>query len=265
MLASKTFWVKKGIMRALRISFFALLLAGLATPLSAFAQETNSTVTGTIKFSKRVTQPGFETGFGTDAAIEDPAARSLPYAFVYLEPTSSSPQEPTSDPDDEKTANMQQRGYRFVPLVMVVQAGQPVIFSSSDPMDHNVRSITENKRNLFNVITTRERSYEKRFQAQGNTSPLRLACDFHPSMEAWIYIVDHHWHAVTDEEGKYTIKNVAPGEYTVNVVQPRLRLRAKSTFKIDRSHNIQADATFGLRHRYFQEVPPLKIKQLKTH
>jgi plastocyanin len=234
------------------------LIFSLLFPLLANAQDTNSTVSGTIKFSKRVAQFGFDT----DAAIEDPAARPLPHAFVYLEPTSTSTQEPTTDPDDEKSANMHQRGYRFVPLVMVVQAGQPVIFSSSDPMDHNVRSITENKLNLFNVITTQKRTYEKRFQAQGNTSPLRLACDFHPSMEAWIYIVDHHWHAVTDEDGNYTIENVAPGEYTLNVVQPRLRLRAKSTFKIDRSGNIQADVTFGLKHRYFQEIPPFNVEKV---
>jgi hypothetical protein len=46
---------------------------------------------------------------------------------------------------------------------------------------------------------------------------LRLKCDVHPWMFAYVSVVDHPFFAVTDKAGKYTIKNVPDGKYTLEV------------------------------------------------
>ena len=44
---------------------------------------------------------------------------------------------------------------------------------------------------------------------------LRFKCDVHPWMFAYACVVDHPYFAVTDKDGKYTIKDVPDGKYTI--------------------------------------------------
>ena len=39
-------------------------------------------------------------------------------------------------------------------------------------------------------------------------------------MEGWIYVVDNPYYAVTGADGKFTITDVPPGDYTLVAVQP---------------------------------------------
>ena len=46
---------------------------------------------------------------------------------------------------------------------------------------------------------------------------LKFKCDVHPWMFAYCTVVDHPYFAVTDKDGKFTIKNVPAGKYAVEV------------------------------------------------
>jgi hypothetical protein len=48
---------------------------------------------------------------------------------------------------------------------------------------------------------------------------VRVECDSHGWMLAWIYVADNPYYAVTDKEGKFTIANVPPGNYTMVIWQ----------------------------------------------
>ena len=39
-------------------------------------------------------------------------------------------------------------------------------------------------------------------------------------MEGWIYVVDNPYYAVTGADGKFSITDVPPGDYTLVAVQP---------------------------------------------
>jgi hypothetical protein len=39
-------------------------------------------------------------------------------------------------------------------------------------------------------------------------------------MQAWIFVFDHPFYAVTAENGRFRFEGVPPGEYTLDVVHP---------------------------------------------
>lgn len=238
-------------------------------PLEVATVETESTATlsGIVRFSKRVSNTnsfGFETEEGVKPPV-DPAARNLASVYLYLEPIEES--EPPRKPSTPATiqefpmANVDQTGFRFRPLVMVVQAGQRVEFTNGDSQDHNVRAYSENDKNTFNIITNLKRSYTKTFQLQRPGSPVKLACDFHPSMRGWIYVVDHNRYAVTSEDGTFNIESIPPGTYQLNIIQPAIRLRTQATIEILPGATLHTDTTFGLAHRYYRAEPKVWVSQ----
>src|SRR5438477_502746 len=51
---------------------------------------------------------------------------------------------------------------------------------------------------------------------------LRITCDVHPWMRAWVHVLATSAYAVTDESGAYTISGVPPGKHTLNLWHERL-------------------------------------------
>jgi hypothetical protein len=51
---------------------------------------------------------------------------------------------------------------------------------------------------------------------------LRFKCDVHPWMFAWVSVFDSPYFSVSDKDGKFVIKNVPPGKYTVEADHRKL-------------------------------------------
>jgi hypothetical protein len=107
--------------------------------------------------------------------------------------------------------------------VLAVRAGQGVKFTNSDPANHNVRTSSSQRTNQFNVFTGIEGSYVHRFCAEPGEQPVRLGCDIHPWMQAWIYVFNHPCFAVTDDSGNFRIASIPAGRYKLNMRQPAIR------------------------------------------
>jgi plastocyanin len=119
-------------------------------------------------------------------------------------------------------ATMNQRNFIFEPQVLAVTSGQTVRFTSDDPANHNVRAQDPNPKNTFS-ITTGSGSvgpHTHAFAATPADRPLRLSCDIHPWMAAWIYVFDHPHFAVTKPDGSFRIDGVPAGRHQVAVRQP---------------------------------------------
>src|SRR5687767_2650700 len=113
---------------------------------------------------------------------------------------------------------MDQKQCVFVPRVVVAPAATTVEFLNSDRLLHNLHSAgTENPT-------------VNRTQPKGRTIPLtfrrpeiiRIDCDLHPWMRAWVVVAEHPFYAVTNNRGEFTLDNVPPGTYTVQVWQESL-------------------------------------------
>jgi plastocyanin len=116
-------------------------------------------------------------------------------------------------PADAPHAVIDQRHETFVPHVIVVPVGTTVDFPNHDPVLHNVYSASPAKRFDLGMYGEGE-SRGVRFDVPG---VVRVGCNVHPKMEAFVVVHANPWAAVTDAHGAYTITDVPPGRYTVRV------------------------------------------------
>jgi plastocyanin len=112
---------------------------------------------------------------------------------------------------DEPRAKLDQRNEAFVPHVLAIVAGTTVDFPNNDQTYHNVFSLSPVKPfDLGRYAVGKSKSV--RFDRPGI---VRVFCDIHSHMSAFILVFGHRHFAVTDEDGRYRIDNVPPGSYTV--------------------------------------------------
>jgi plastocyanin len=126
---------------------------------------------------------------------------------VYLDPAPRA----AFDAREEPRARLDQRNETFVPHVLAIVAGTTVDFPNNDETYHNVFSLSKEK--PFDLGRyARGRSKAVRFDRPGI---IRVFCDIHAHMSAFIFVFSHRYFAVTDDQGRYRLENVPPGRYNV--------------------------------------------------
>jgi len=117
---------------------------------------------------------------------------------------------------DEGIPTLSNLECRFVPHVLTVQTGTKLVIDNADPILHNTHGIYEDGRTAFNLaLPLQNQKIKKRIKKPG---VITLKCDAgHTWMSAYVHAFDHPYHAVTGEEGSFTITDVPPGTYTLTV------------------------------------------------
>jgi len=115
-----------------------------------------------------------------------------------------------------KTPEINNHNCRFEPHVQVVPAGMNLAILNSDPVLHNTHGFLI-KSTVFNVAMPKQgMRVERPLRKPGI---VRVECDAHGWMRAWIYVADNPYYAVTGKDGTFTIGDVPPGSYTMVVWQ----------------------------------------------
>jgi hypothetical protein len=123
---------------------------------------------------------------------------------------------------------LNQKGCRFLPPVMVVPRGGDLDILNSDPVLHNIHSyevVGAARRTLFN--------FGQPNQGQTLTKPVsvrrgewvKIECDAHDFMHAWMFAAASPYAAVTKEDGSFAIADVPPGKYRIRALHPVLGVR----------------------------------------
>jgi plastocyanin len=108
-------------------------------------------------------------------------------------------------------AVMDQQNETFVPHLLAISTGTTVDFPNSDRIYHNVFSLSKAARfDLGRYAVGKSKSI--RFDRSGI---VRVFCDIHSHMNAFILVFSHPFFALTDEAGRYRIDNVPPGTYNL--------------------------------------------------
>jgi plastocyanin len=104
----------------------------------------------------------------------------------------------------------------FVSHVTAVAPGDRVRVKNSDPVLHNTHGLL-GRTTVFNLaLPTRDQMIDitKRLQKPG---VVRVLCDAHPHMSAWMVVHDSPYVAVTDDKGAFKIADIPPGTYRVTM------------------------------------------------
>lgn len=110
---------------------------------------------------------------------------------------------------------LDQRSCEFEPYVQVAALGSAITLLNSDDANHNVHAYDEANTSLFNAGTPVKGM--KVTQTLDRTGVIRLKCDVHPWMIGWVFVTDRPYAAVTDRDGRFTLRNVPPGTYRLAV------------------------------------------------
>ncbi len=144
------------------------------------------------------------------ADLGSPPPREIPdlrRAVVYLAEAPSA----AFESREPVTARMDQRNETFLPHVLTIDTGTVVEFPNNDKTYHNVFSLSKTMK--FDLGRyARGKSKSRRFDRPG---VVRLFCDIHSHMSAYIMVFSHRFYAKAEADGRYRIDSIPPGTYTV--------------------------------------------------
>ena len=128
-------------------------------------------------------------------------------SVVYLESAPRGAFEPT----ETARAVMNQRNETFEPHVLAITTGTTVEFPNSDRIYHNVFSLSKPAPfDLGRYATGKSKSI--RFDRPGI---VRVFCEIHSHMSAFILVFSHPFFTMTDSDGRYHLDNIPPGTYNI--------------------------------------------------
>lgn len=116
------------------------------------------------------------------------------------------------------TAKVDQKECLFVPRVVTVPVGGTVEFLNSDRLLHNLKSFSK-ANSPFNKAQPKARTIPVVFK---EPEIIRVECDLHSWMRAWVVVAAHPFYVVTNDQGGFTLDGVPAGKYTLQVWQESL-------------------------------------------
>ncbi|MBI4397945.1 MAG: carboxypeptidase regulatory-like domain-containing protein [Candidatus Omnitrophica bacterium] len=146
---------------------------------------------------------------------------TVKWAFVFIKE-----EVPGDYPVPQEPLVIDQQGCVFIPHVAAVRAGQSVEFLNSDPVLHNVRSLSKEGQS-FNVAQPIKGMKSKKTFSKAEVA-VPLKCDVHFWMQSYLHIMPHPFYAVTGEDGSYSIQGLPPGIYTLELWHEKLGSRSKT-------------------------------------
>lgn len=177
-------------------AFCLSVLFALSFPTFSFAGE--AAKTGTVKGT--ITIGGKPT---SDAVV---SVEGLPQKQL----------EPRDSKLKTNKAVVDQRNMKFIPRVLPVVVGTTVDFPNNDNTWHNVFSTSEAKKfdlGLYAPGKSRSVPFDK-------PGMVKILCNVHPEMEAYVVVKSHPYFALPDARGNYTLSGVPLGKYRVEVWHP---------------------------------------------
>ena len=107
---------------------------------------------------------------------------------------------------------------RYEPRVVLLRTTQTLVIGNKDPVGHNTK-IDTFANPAINPIIPAGASLKQKFSL-AEKRPSAVGCNIHPWMNAWLLVQDHPYMAVTDADGKFTIKNLPSGKWTFQFRHP---------------------------------------------
>ncbi len=162
---------------------------------------------------------------------------ALANAFIYVkEGLEGKRFEPPSTP-----VVIDQNGCWFRPRIIGIQTGQVFEVTNSDPVTHNIHPMAQINREWNHSQGAADPPMGRKFLKP--EVMIRVKCNIHSWMHAFIGVVDNPYFAVSKEDGRYSIGNLPPGTYTLGFWQEALGTQERQVTVAPHS-NTQVNLTF---------------------
>jgi hypothetical protein len=112
---------------------------------------------------------------------------------------------------------VEQRDRQFAPRLLVVPVGSIVTFPNFDTIYHNVFSRSEAKAFDLGLY----KNAEARAVVFDKEGIVRIGCNLHANMSAWVVVVNAPHYTVTDAQGHFAFKSLQPGKYVLKAWSER--------------------------------------------
>jgi plastocyanin len=197
--------------------------AAPAQPATPIDPATVATINGTVKFDGTAPKPAkidMSQDPGCKGTNESEAVvvsgGDLANVFVYVKDglgnrTFDVPTTPVV---------LEQKGCQYHPHVLGVMAGQTVDIKNADPTTHNIHPTPKDNREWNESQPPSAADIQKTFAREEIMLPVK--CNQHPWMKMYVNVVKSPFYAVTAKDGKYEIKGLPPGDYTIAFVHEKL-------------------------------------------
>ena len=211
-------------------------------------------ISGVIKFDGAVPTPQTIDMSADQACASAPGQKvvddvtvtdgKLANVFVYLKAASLD----RFSYDVPDAGVLDQHGCRYAPRVMGLMVGQTLRVLNSDQAAHNVHPSPRQNREWNKSQPPGAPPIEEKFTRAETLIPVK--CNQHPWMKAHIGVLGHPYFAVTDNEGKYSIKDVPPGKYQLTAWHEKFGEQPMKDFEVKASEAKTQDFTFGANKAY---------------
>ncbi len=171
----------------------------------------------------------------SDAVVVN-ANGTLKNVFIYVKSGLSG-----KFPVPSSSVTFDQQGCTYHPHVLGMMVGQKLEIKNSDPTLHNVHSLAKNTKG-FNVAQPKQgmkmtQTFDK------SEVMVKVKCEVHNWMNAWIGVLDHPFFAVSDDNGTFTIKNLPAGDYELEAWHEKYGTQTMKV-KVGASDSKTADFSF---------------------
>lgn len=117
-------------------------------------------------------------------------------------------------------ARIDQKECRYHPHVFGMRVGQPLEILNSDPTLHNIHAMPKANSEFNNGQPIQGMKMTHTFDKKEIMVPFK--CDVHGWMNAYVGVLDHPYFAVTGDDGKFELKDLPPGTYTIEAWHEKL-------------------------------------------
>lgn len=233
-------------MRAARLAIAMSMVLGCASARAA-------TITGHVRIAGSIPKPPtitmtadptcdhlFPHGRPAENIVAG-ADGSLANVFVYVK--SGFPKKFVFPAGPAGEARLDQKGCAFVPHAIGVRVGQEISIHSSDETLHNVDARGALNAPFNEAMVGAGSTLVKAFQHP--EVAVKLKCDIHPWMTAYVGVFDHPFFAVTGPDGTFTISGLPESDgYTVEAWHESLGTRTTKIAVDDDKKSYTADFSF---------------------
>jgi hypothetical protein len=148
--------------------------------------------------------------------------KSLGNVFVYVKDgLGNYVYDPPTGP-----ATIDQKECRYHPHVFGMRVGQTLEIINSDPTLHNIHALPKGNAEFNTGQPIQGMKTTHVFTAKEIMVPFK--CDVHGWMNAYVGVLDHPYYAVTKDDGKFELKDLPAGTYTIEAWHEKLGTQTQS-------------------------------------